>query len=259
MNQKIFLKLLASFLFISSNIIFSSEENFILINGLTNETVLEIGSQINERVPPACSFNILLSLAGYEEEVLIDDQTPRWNYEDGYDDYLESWKAPQTPLSWMNCSCVWYSKLLAEELNNEVIQIYLFLFSYGNQNISSGLTPPGPQSPPWVKGSLKISPKEQVTFINNLLQGKLLVEPSSIKKTKVLLFKEELKGGWKLFGKSGLTSIYDIDGNLLQLGWFVGWIEKDKVFYPFAYNIRDTKIPGQRIPRVKQLLESITR
>lgn len=40
-----------------------------------------------------------------------------------------------------------------------------------------------------------------------------------------------------------------------QLGWFVGWIEKDTQTYPFAFVLQDTTIiPSQRIVRVKQLL-----
>ena len=74
--------------------------------------------------------------------------------------------------------------------------------------------------------------------------------------TKAILFKEELPEGWKLFGKTGWSGS-DIakDGKTLEHGWFVGWIEKDCYFFPFAYLIRAQKINlDQRIPRVKQLL-----
>ena len=60
--------------------------------------------------------------------------------------------------------------------------------------------------------------------------------------TKVLLFKEELAEGWKLFGKTGMGSMQDEDGKHLRFRWFVGWVEKDKAFFPFAYNIREKEI-----------------
>lgn len=58
------------------------------------------------------------------------------------------------------------------------------------------------------------------------------------------------------FGKTGWSgSDITKDGKTLEHSWFVGWIEKDDSFYPFAYLIRDKKINlDQRIPRVKQLL-----
>ncbi len=69
--------------------------------------------------------------------------------------------------------------------------------------------------------------------------------------TKSLLFVDELSTGYKLFGKTG----FGHDANM-QIGWFVGWLEKNEDIFVFAYNIRGVKVnPAQRIPRVKKLLE----
>ena len=87
-------------------------------------------------------------------------------------------------------------------------------------------------------------------------RGQLPISPKAIQMTKMLLFKEELAEGWKLFGKTGWSGS-DIakDCKTLEHSWFVGWIEKDDDFYPFAYRIREKKINlDQRFPRVKQLL-----
>jgi len=115
---------------------------------------------------------------------------------------------------------------------------------YGNQDISGGLTSA------WLSSSLKISPKEQVAFIQQLVREELPLSNSAIQITKSFLFIDELPGGGKLFGKTGLGNEEN-----LEIGWFVGWIEKDENVFVFAYNIRDTKVnPDRRIPRVKQLL-----
>lgn len=251
MDRLLSSRLIACFLFIFHSVYaFSAEENFLLINGLTNEIVFEIGPHINERVTPACSFNIVLSLMGFNEGILKDEKTPTWPFKEGYDDYYESWKAAQTPKSWMLYSALWYSKILALQLGLEKIQNYLTSFEYGNHDMSGGLTPPA-----WFNSTLKISPKEQVDFIQRMIQGKLPISNYAIQMTKVLLFRDELPEGWKLFGKTGKGSISDQDDKNLEVVWFVGWIEKDLNFFPFAYNIRETKIPpGQSIPRVKQLL-----
>ncbi|MBA3816174.1 MAG: class D beta-lactamase [Parachlamydiaceae bacterium] len=251
-------KLIIFFLFTvsSANTLSANEENFLLINGVTNEIVVELGPSINERMSPCSTFKITLSLMGYDAGILKDEKTPIWDFQDGYDDWLESWRAPQYPQSWMKYSCVWYSKILALQLGMEKIQSYLTSIEYGNKDVSGGLGLPGPTSVAWINSSLKISPKEQVNFIQKMLHGKLSISPYSIQMTNAILFKEELSEGWKLFGKTGWSGS-DIarDGKTLEHGWFVGWIEKDQNFYPFAYLIREKKINlDQRIPRVKQLL-----
>jgi beta-lactamase class D len=258
MNCPLFSKLIACLLLIFPSLYaFSSEENFLLINGETDEIVLELGPHINKRISPCSSFKIALALMGYDAGILQDEKNPVWDFQDGYDDWLESWRAPLTPESWMKFSSVWYSKVLALQLGMGKMQNYLTSFGYGNQNISVGLAEPGETThAAWINSSLIISPKEQVDFIQNMIQGNLSVSNHAIKMTKAILFKEELAEGWKLFGKTGWSgSDITKDGKTLEHGWFVGWIEKDHDFYPFAYLIRDKKINlDQRIPRVKQLL-----
>jgi beta-lactamase class D len=244
---------------------FAAEENFLLINGITDEVIMELGPNINKQISPCSTFKIPLSLMGYDAAVLKDETNPVWDFQEGYDDWLVSWRAPQLPLSWMQYSCIWYSKLLSIELGLRKIQNYLTSIEYGNQNASGGLVDPGPSDPFWINSSLKISPKEQVDFIQKMVREQLPISSSAIQMTKKILFKEELPEGWKLFGKTGGGSSDVTEDGIplvtqnLEHSWFVGWIEKDHSFYPFAYLIRDKKINlDQRIPRVKQLLmESI--
>ncbi len=238
------------FLFISS-ILFSMEENFFLINGITEEVLIEKGPYINKRISPCSTFKMTLSLMGYDAGFLQDEINPSWDFQEGYDDFLPAWKSPQNPQSWMKYSCVWYTKLLALQLGLEKVQGYVSSFGYGNQDISEGLAKPA-----WINSSLTISPKEQVHFIQKILLEKLPVSPKATQMTKILLFKENLPGGWQLFGKTGWSGC-DItkDGKTLEHGWFVGWVEKDHSFFPFAYLIRAQKIHlDQRIPRVKEFL-----
>lgn len=222
--------------------VFSEDETFLVINGVTDEIVLELGPHISERISPYSTFKIMLSLMGYDAGILKDEKTPIWDFQEGYDDFLDLWKGPQTPQSWMKYSCVWYSKILALQLGLEKIQSYLTSIEYGNKDMSGGLAQPGPTNVAWINSSLKISPKEQVVFIQKMVRGELPVSPGAMQMTKLLLFKEESPEGWKLFGRTGY-------------GWFVGWIEKEQHFFPFAYHIHEQKIhPEQRIQRVKQLL-----
>lgn len=228
-----------------------AEENFILLNGATKDVIKEFGSSVDERVTPACSFNIALSLMGYDTGVLQDEQAPKWDFQEGYEDYADSWVQSQTPQTWMTYSCVWYSKNIALQLGLEATQRYLSLFSYGNQDFIAGATRPA-----WISSSLKISPREQVDFIQKMIEGKLPISSHALQMTKNLLFKEEVSSGWKLFGKTGLGSTLDEKGNNIKVRWFVGWLESNDNFFPFAYLLQEPKVDTlQTVPRVIQLLE----
>ncbi len=77
-------------------------------------------------------------------------------------------------------------------------------------------------------------------------------EGYALQMTKALIFQEELASGWRLYGKGGGGGDC-ADG--LEVGWFVGWLEKEELFFPFAYLICDKKIEYvQLVPRVKQLI-----
>lgn len=71
--------------------------------------------------------------------------------------------------------------------------------------------------------------------------------------TRKLLFVDKLPNGWTLFGKTGWSGSMSKPDGTNELGWFVGWIEKGNNFFPFAYNIRESKVNlSQRIPRAKK-------
>ena len=117
MDRKLFYRAIILLVFIFHPIfVFSTEENFLLINGTTNETLFQVGPNINRRMSPCSTFKITLSLMGYDADILKDENNPTWDFEEGYDDWLAAWRITQTPESWMKFSCVWYSKLLSLQL-----------------------------------------------------------------------------------------------------------------------------------------------
>lgn len=222
------------------------EENFLLIDANTCQTILEMGANVDQRTTPCSTFKIVLSLMGFDTRILKNQEEPVWDFQKGYVDYLDAWKMPQNPSSWIRNSCLWYSQILANRLGKDTIEKYLKTFNYGNQDISGGITKA------WVSSSLRISPKEQVDFVQKLILKELPVSNKALEMTKAILFIDDLSGGWKLFGRTGQGSEMD-----REIGWFVGWIEKDDTSFVFAYNILSEKIVDrtQRILRVKQLLK----
>jgi beta-lactamase class D len=250
-----FIRFIFCFLFLFSFLL--AEERFLLVDGMSNKTLLQVGLNLDERFSPCSTFKIPLSLMGYDAGILKDEQRPVWEFQEGYDDFLDTWKGPQGPQSWMQHSCVWYSKLISCRLGLNKMQKYLAAFNYGNQDLSVGIVGPGKADPAWFPSSpLRISVKEQVQFLRKMLQHKLGVTNHAVAMTKNILFKEQLPQDWKLFGKTGWSGSIDRKNpTVLQYAWFIGWIEKNEHYFPFAYFIREEKVQlDQRIPRTIQLL-----
>lgn len=226
-----------------------AEEQFLLIDGTSNQILLEKGELIDQQITPCSTFKIALSLIGFDASVLIDGEKPVWFFQEGYEDFSPSWKKAQTPTSWLKTSCVWYSRVLAQQLGEKKLQLYLEAISYGNQDLSGGF------DSAWLSSSLKISIREQVSFLQRMLKGDLPISSEAVKQTRALLFLEEFGNNAKLFGKTGWSGFLPVEG-INQVAWFVGWVEQGDQFFPFAYQLYQEKIDlEKRISRVKELIE----
>ncbi len=180
---------------------------------------------------PCSTFKIAISLMGFNEGILIDAHHPEWPFKEGYADYLDVWKQPQNPTTWIKNSCVWYSQVITQKLGMERFKQYVQSFNYGNEDVSGDKGANNGLTRAWLSSSLRISPQQQMAFITHLEQGKLPVSAHAIAMTKKILLAEELPGNWKLFGKTGSGYYLNDDGSKQldkQVGWFVGWAQKEK-------------------------------
>jgi beta-lactamase class D len=88
---------------------------------------------------------------------------------------------------------------------------------------------------------LKISPREQIFFLEKILRGTLPVSEHAIAMTKKITFLDVLNG-WELHGKTGSGRLIHPDGTIdkeLGSGWFIGWLEKNDRTIAFVMNLRD--------------------
>lgn len=193
--------------------------------------------ECSARYAPQSTFKIALSLIGFDSGILEDENSPTWSIPSGADPYINTCKVDHNPRTWMRDSCLWYSNILTSKLGIEKFKEYVNKFSYGNKDISGGLTSS------WVSSSIKISPEEYLEFLIKLVNHKLPVGNESYQKTKNIMYVQELSGGWKLYGKTGNGAKFDSKGNktTLQQGWFVGYIEKNNKQIVFASHIVDDK------------------
>lgn len=193
---------------------------------------------------PCSTFKIAISLMGFDAGILKSTLEPLWEYQESYDDSFEAWKQPHNPSLWMKHSCVWYSQLITQQLQNGDFDQYVKEFEYGNQDLSGDAGLNNGLTHAWLSSSLKISAKEQVVFLNKLIEDKLPVSLDAHTLTKKLLFYQELNHGWKLYAKTGKGPQVDEKGHKIkdrQLGWFVGFIQKNDRAISFAYLIIDSE------------------
>lgn len=230
-----------------------------------NGAVIKQEGDCNIRYSPCSTFKISLSLMGYDAGILKDETHPQLPFKPEYEAFLESWKDPQTPTSWMKNSCVWYSQVLTPQLGMKKLQNYVKKFNYGNQDLSGDKGQNNGLTKAWLSSSLEISPQEQVVFLEKLLSNELPVSKHAHIMTKKILYVQELAGGWHLYGKTGSGCLLGSDRSKTEIkhGWFIGWIEKGDQKIIFVNHIVDDKKeeqhagPRARAQAKKQLLKLI--
>lgn len=234
-----------------------------------NNTVIEAKGDVDERHSPCSTFKIALSLMGFDAGILIDKNTPKWEFREEYEQKLQSWYKrsiglqynwiqSHTPATYMENSVVWFSQLITERLGEEKFKNYVEKLNYGNKDVS-GTAPHFNDGllNSWLQTSLKISPAEQVEFLEKMLLKTLPLSIDAQEKTAEIMQKrvngqpEEWKG-WKLYGKTGGGKSYE--------RWFVGWVEKDGEKIVFANYIglpQDTPENRAKAPMPKDRCQEV--
>ena len=247
-------------LFITSGL-FATSNCFIVADLQSHEIIKQTGNGCNLPVSPCSAFKIALSLMGYDAQILKDTQTPVWPYRDSYTASLPSWKSPNNPTTWIKNSCVWYSRVLTKKLGMKRFKKYLKVMDYGNQDVSGVPGKNDGLTNAWLSSSLKISPHEQLLFLQKILSKKFPLSEQSYAMTKKILFIERLHNGWDLYGKTGSGFQRKADGSVdedRQIRWFIGWATKDGRTIVFVKNILGKDVHAQPIKdQVKNFLSNI--
>lgn len=215
-----------------------ADENCYLVKE-GNKTLLEEGN-CNISYSPCSTFKLALSLMGYNEGILIDETHPEVPFKEGYEDWLEVWKQPHTPQSFMKNSVVWYSQFIVREMGEDKFHDYIKKFNYGNQATSK--LKAFEEKPLWISNALEITPQGQIDFLTKLVTNRLPVSQKAHEMTKNIAYLETFPNGWKLYGKTGMGNQFTPDHTAqteLQQGWFVGWVEKDNRKIIFASHRTD--------------------
>ena len=170
---------------------------------------------------PASSFKIFSSLYGLESGVVKDA------------DFVIPWDSVDYGRSVINRdlslresivhSAYWYHREVARRAGAATLKHWLDTVGYGNADTTGGF------DRTWVAGALRITPREQVHFLERLVRNELPFSQRSMDIVKDITLQEDTLG-YRLHGKTGWAM-----GSEGSIGWFVGWVEKDDGSGPFVF------------------------
>ncbi|MYN19417.1 class D beta-lactamase [Rugamonas sp. FT107W] len=184
----------------------------------------------DERVTPASTFNIAVSLMGYDSGILHDAHSPSLPFKPGYVDWNPDWRETTDPTSWIRNSTVWYAQQVTASLGARRFQQYLNSFGYGNLDTTGDPGKDNGLAMSWIESSLKISPAEQTAFLRKIVNRQLPLSAHAYDMTARITALGTLPNGWQIHGKTGTASPVLADGSddaRRSYGWFVGWATKD--------------------------------
>jgi len=216
---------------------------------------LQHQGQCDERATPASTFNIAVSLMGYDSGILIDEHTPLLPFKPGYTDWNENWRMATDPSSWIRNSTVWYAQQVTTGLGEARVQRYIDSFGYGNRDLAGDEGKHNGLNMAWIASSLKISPDEQLDFLRKLVNRQLPVSHRAQEMTARLLRQQTLDNGWTIYGKTGTASPVLANGRddpRLQYGWFAGWATKGARTIVFTRMMLDERQETYAGPRARE-------
>jgi len=210
----------------------------------------------DERVTPASTFNIAVSLMGYDSGILRDEHAPSLPFKPGYIDWNPDWRATTDPTSWIRNSTVWYAQQVTAGLGARRFQQYLNNFGYGNRDASGDAGKDNGLAMSWIASSLKISAAEQTAFLRKVVNRQLPLSAHAYDMTARLTALGTLPNGWQIHGKTGTASPVLADGSddpQHSYGWFVGWATKDGRSVVFSRLVLADKQAGSAAgPRTRE-------
>ncbi len=216
---------------------------FVVYDPAANHFIGHNRMRANTRFPPASTFKIPNTLIGLSAGAVgsVDEILPYG----GEPQRFRSWERDMGLREAMVVSSVPVYQELARRIGLNAMREHITQINYGNADIGTSV------DTFWLVGPLTISAVEQARFLERLAAD-TLPYPVSLQASVREIVELERHGTITLYGKTGWAFEAGI-------GWWVGWVEKDGVNYPFALNIdmRDLADAGKRIELGKASLAAL--
>lgn len=194
---------------------------------------------------PASTFKILNSLIALDTEVIANELSIlTW---DGVERSIPTWNRDLNLQTAFKVSAVWFYQVLARRIGYQRMQQWVAKIGYGNQSIGAA----DDIDTFWLTGDLRISPTEQIQFLQRLYRNELPFSDRAIATVKDIMLVEQTpeytiraKTGWALAP---------------GIGWYVGYVERNDNVYFFATNldIRDQKDLPARAEVTRRCLKAL--
>jgi beta-lactamase class D len=180
---------------------------------------------------PASTFKILNALVSLETGVIRDDVSVlTW---DGITRDIPTWNRDTNLRQAFKDSTVWFYQVLARKNGHQRMQKFVMAANYGNRQIGT----PDRIDKFWLEGPLKITPKQQIEFLQRLEQNNLPFSQRAIDLVKDIMVIEKTPE-YTLRGKTGWDRSVKPNG-----GWIVGYLELKNNVYFYATN---TLMPSEK-------------
>lgn len=209
---------------------YDQEGCFVLYDLKDDKYIINNKERAEKEFIPASTFKIFNSLAALETEAVKDEnEIIKW---DGENRQYKKWNQDLNLKQAYKYSAVWFYQELARRIGEEKMQQLIDENSYGNGNISGGI------DRFWLDGELRITPMEQVRFLQRLYENDLSFSKRTIRIVQEVMIYDEAED-YTMSAKTGWGFQNDT-----SIGWFVGYIEVDKNVYFFATNVEADE-PGE--------------
>ena len=220
---------------------------FALLDPATDTVMVWNEARAKERFTPASTFKITNSLIGLDTGAVrnVDEVLPYG----GKPQRFKHWERDMPLRDAIVASNVPIYQELARRIGLERMRAGVKKLGYGNMEIGSVV------DRFWLEGPLAISAVEQTEFLGRLAEGKLLVSPEATRAVKEITLVEK-SDVHELHGKTG----WHMDEKR-QIGWWVGWVERDGKVYPFALNIdmQGNDDAAKRVPLGRDCLKALNK
>ncbi|MEP0947768.1 MULTISPECIES: class D beta-lactamase [Cyanophyceae] len=204
-------------------------EGAIIIHDVNQNVTYEHNRERNRQAfLPASTFKILNSLIALETGVIPNDLAIlTW---DGVERMVPAWNQDQNMRTAFSLSAVWFYQVLARRVGHDRMQQWVSEVGYGNQTIGS----PDAIDSFWLEGDLRITPQQQIEFLQRLHRNELPFSEATIATVKDIMIAERTPD-YTLRAKTGWAGLGEADQP--QIGWYVGYLERGDNVYLFATNI----------------------
>lgn len=206
--------------------IFKSEntKGCFTIYDLKNDAKLSYNPErLDSAFLPASTFKIINSMIALETGVIKDEkEIIKW---DSINRSYDEWNRDQNLESGLKYSAVWAYQELARRIGEERMKYWVKASNYGNKNINGGI------DVFWLSGDIRISSNQQIDFLKKLYFNQLPFSQKNQEIVKKIMIVEQTPN-YTIRAKTGWAARIDN-----QIGWYVGYIEREGNVYFFTINI----------------------